>query len=697
MNFLSPLFLAGLGALAVPVLIHLINRERKVAIQFPSLMFLHKIPYKSVRRQKLRHILLLILRCLALAIIVSAFARPFLDRKRAVTPPGVGAREVVIAVDRSYSMGYGGRWKRAQDAARDVIRGLSANDRATVILFDTEPVAASEPTADKARLEVAISNAKIGSQATRYPPAIKLAGQILGASTLPRRELVLVSDFQLVGWAKREEVTLPQGSTLTPVDVGASNSPDAAVISVSTDRSTDTSRARLAVTARLTNVAAKERTTDAVLEIGGRPAETRRVTIPAKGALQIAFTPVAVPSGATRGLVRIGADSLVADDSFHFTIAEDDAISVLIVNPPSARSNQSFFLRSALAIVDRPKFKVDVKYSGSLAPADLVGRSLIIFNEAAPPSGTLGARVRELVRSGVGLLIVPGNEAVERWPAEWRDSLPARIGPMVDRSGNAGATIAAVDYSSPIFEIFSAPRSGDFSTVRVLRYRTLTARGDSGVIARYDDGAPAMVQRAFGAGRIVIWGTTLDNEWTDLPIQPVFLPFATQLGKHVGRYTDAKASFTAGEVLDLSRHAEIAGAVLGRGTRPAGDSGEVVLQAPSGERTRLSISGTNHLAPLKESGFYELRSPSTPVGGGRPIAVNVDPAEADLSHLEPQELVLAATSATGTKGDGGLADAGTAEERERKQTLWWYLLLAALLLLAVETVMSNRLSRVVSI
>ncbi len=45
MNFLVPAFLAGLGALSIPVLIHMINRERKTVVQFPSLMFLHKIPY----------------------------------------------------------------------------------------------------------------------------------------------------------------------------------------------------------------------------------------------------------------------------------------------------------------------------------------------------------------------------------------------------------------------------------------------------------------------------------------------------------------------------------------------------------------------------------------------------------------------------------------------------------------------------
>src|ERR1700694_2361278 len=124
MGFLVPAFFAGLAALAVPVLIHLINRERKVVIQFPSLMFLQKIPYKSVRRQKLRHLLLLALRCLALAILVAAFTRPFLARHASVGLALTGARERVVLLDRSYSMGYGDHWKRAQDAAKAAVREL---------------------------------------------------------------------------------------------------------------------------------------------------------------------------------------------------------------------------------------------------------------------------------------------------------------------------------------------------------------------------------------------------------------------------------------------------------------------------------------------------------------------------------------------------------------------------------------------
>jgi hypothetical protein len=699
MGFLVPAFLGALGALSIPVLIHMINRERKVVVEFPSLMFIHKIPYRSVRRQKIRHLLLLILRCLALAVIVAAFARPFFATKKEAIASGVGAREIVIAIDQSYSMAYGDRWKRAQDAARKVVSGISGNDRVTIILFAAQPSLRNEPTADKGRLEAEIARAKVTAEGTRFVSAIKLGGTVLDASPLPRKELILISDYQRAGWAKREEVLLPPGVVLKPVDIGEKTSSDAAVVSVTAKRDDDSARAHVRVSARITNIGAKERTTDAVLEIGGRVTESKRITIPAKGATQVAFAPVGVPTSATRGIVRIGADSLPPDDKFHFTVAPNEEISVLIVEPASARPNLSLFVRKALELSERPKFKVDVKGDDELKGTDFDNRSLVILNEATPPTGALGARLRDMVNAGTGVLVVAGLNDMERWPAEWRTYAPVTFGAVIDRSSETNATIGKVDYSNPVFEIFSAPRSGDFSSARVFKYKAIVPKSDSGVslIARFDDGAPAMVEGTKGAGKIVVWATTLDDEWTDLPQQgPVFVPFAHQVGRHIGRFTDPRQFFTVGDALDLSRHAELTEPLLGKGARPATDSGELVLQTPAGDKVQVSVKGTNRLARLGESGFYELRGPKTPVGGGRPIAVNVDASEADLTHLDPAELVAAATKATGNKGKAD-ESVGTPEEQERRQTVWWYLLLAALFVLAVETVMSNRLSRAVSI
>src|SRR6185369_3586916 len=104
--------------------------------------------------------------------------------------------------------------------------------------------------------------------------------------------------------------------------------------------------------------------------------------------------------------------------------------------------------------------------------------------------------------------------------------------------------------------------------------------------ARFDDGSPAMVERNVGSGKLVLWASSLDKYWTNLPLQPVFLPFVHQLGRHVGRYADPRASYNAGEVLDLSRHGELTAPFLS--ARGADSASELVLQAPSGGRERIT-------------------------------------------------------------------------------------------------------------
>src|ERR1044071_1650803 len=129
MSFIAPLFFVALAGLAIPILIHLIQREKKQIMRFPSLMFVQRVPYKSVQRRQIHNWLLLIVRMAALALIIFAFARPFL-RRNELTNPGVGgARELVVLLDQSYSMGYGDHWERARKAAYDAISGLGPSDR----------------------------------------------------------------------------------------------------------------------------------------------------------------------------------------------------------------------------------------------------------------------------------------------------------------------------------------------------------------------------------------------------------------------------------------------------------------------------------------------------------------------------------------------------------------------------------------
>src|SRR6185437_14893920 len=98
--------------------------------------------------------------------------------------------------------------------------------------------------------------------------------------------------------------------------------------------------------------------------------------------------------------------------------------------PSKPRTNQSLYLSRALAIGDRPAFHVDVKSEDALRTQDLSSRSLVILDEVPPPNGAVGARLREVIAAGTGLLVIPGDVAPARWSNEWRALMPARLGPV---------------------------------------------------------------------------------------------------------------------------------------------------------------------------------------------------------------------------------------------------------------------------
>ena len=98
--------------------------------------------------------------------------------------------------------------------------------------------------------------------------------------------------------------------------------------------------------------------------------------------------------------------------------------------------------------------------------------------------------------------------------------MPGPLGRPVDRAGR-GAGLGFVDYSHPVFELFSAPRSGDVTTARFFRYRPIEVDELTSVIARFDDGSPALLEHRVNSGRVFFWASTLDNFWNDLALNPV--------------------------------------------------------------------------------------------------------------------------------------------------------------------------------
>jgi len=241
-----------------------------------------------------------------------------------------------------------------------------------------------------------------------------------------------------------------------------------------------------------------------------------------------------------------------------------------------------------------------------------------------------------------------------------------------------------------------APRSGDFSTARFYSYRGLAAAKDATVLARFDTGEPALVERVAGRGRVMVFASTLDLSWNDLALKPVFLPFVHQLGRHLSGFREQPAWLHVGEVLDVTSAEIAAGAtVAGSGTA----QGSRTVLSPSGQRRDLTAPQAAPGAPppslaleLLEQGFYEIRVVGRDAGPGIVAASNVNLAESNLERMDPQELV-AAVSGGGSSGPAGAQDVLPDEAQELAQRFWWYLLFAGILLLIAETVLAQRLSR----
>jgi hypothetical protein len=660
-------------------------------------MFLQRIPHRSVRRQRIKHWFLFLIRCLAVALIVLAFSRPFLEGVTTAAAELDGGRELVVLVDRSFSMRYGDRWERAVNAARAALDALGPQDRASLVFFASDAQAASRPTGDVTPLRAAIDATQPGDGGTRYGPPLRLAQRILQESRLPRREVALITDFQKAGWTEDRDVVLPEGTILTPIDVSRNSEPsNVAVTSVSLRRIFQAGRERVQVAARLIN-RGQDRMAglEVSVELNGQHLQTASVDIDPDNAATVTFTPFLVPEGISRGLIRAGQDLLPVDNVFHFVLSPGEAVSVLVLEHSSAGNEQSLYVKRALDIGNRPAFAVDVKPLAQFRLDDTNGRSVIILNDAPFPGGSAGARLKAFVEGGGGLLVGLGRRSGTRaWSGEGANLLPVSAGAEV-RSPDRGATLSYLDYSHPIFEPFSAPRSGDFSAARFFRYRVVSAATAGGILARFDDGSVALAEKQVGEGSVLLWTSTLDRFWNDLALQPVFLPFMHQMARYLGGYVETRSWFTVGQVLDLTRLSEVVGGELVLAAIEGGT--DLVLEVPSGERIRL-VATEDGGPPISiaEQGVYGFREPGATGSPMALVAVNLDPAESDLTSVDPLEFagsVTAGTTAADTEGSLPQGAELTVEEQEQRQRLWWYLLGGAMLLLAVETAVSNRVSR----
>ncbi len=661
-SFLVPAFLAGLAALAIPLVLHLRHGERQRPTRFPSLMFLQRIAVQTAERRRITDWPLLLLRALVVILAVLAFARPVIRFATGSTTTG-SPRNVVIALDRSLSMGHRATWPRALDSVRAIVASLGANDRVALVLFDDDATIAQPLTDDRTAVLAALGTARPGTRATRYASALRASRQLLDAAGAATGEVRVVSDMQRTGSGGTAGMSLRSGISVHAVPVTPPPA-NLALANLTAERVPGTGRGSVVIGAQVVSRGVTApRAVQVTVQADGRDVGTRDVRVSTDGVTPVRFEPIALPPGDVRIVVRMTDDDLAGDNVLHAVVPAEVSHKILLVTPRDARADETWFLERALAIGDDPKFEV-VRRS-AVDPSVLRESGVVLFYDAAVP---VTAAFDDWVRNGGGVIVAAGprlassDAAAVVMPATWRG--------RVDRVDERGASLGDIALEHPIFEPFRTTASSTLGEPRFLRYPRVVPAPNSDVLARFDDGAPALIERRLGDGRVVLLVMPIDARGGDFPLQPAFLPFVRRVALHASGFVATPLSRTTGE-----------------GWRPSLAVQNLVVRTPGEALIRPDSQSAVGAVRLDEAGFYAAyRNAAT----GEPVSVvatNAPARESDLAPMPAAELLLgiaqdsagAATMATVTPADA-----------ERKQRLWRALLVAVVLLLMTETVMASR-------
>lgn len=671
MSFLNPLFLLGLAAVAVPIIVHLVRRTKAPRVEFPSLMFVRRVPQRTIRRRQLTNLLLLLLRTLAFLLIVLAFVRPYFSSSDAANAEN--RTSTAILLDTSFSMQAGDRFEQARNRASRLVDEARNGDRVALITFDQNFDIQSRFSTDNGKLKSLIAQLKPGAGATDFAQALRGAENLFKEAPTRRKRICLISDFQASGRLPAEAAyRLNSEIELVPIDVGAGDLFNLSIADVSALPAIYQPKYTDKVSARIVNHSDQERQNVRVeFQLNDRTVEKREIRIPAGNATTVEFTGFNLIDGTNRGMITVEGDEFPLDNRFFIKFRRDAQLKALVIETATRGRSESFYLRNAMTTGENLPFSVDVKTGGTISPSDINKYEVIFLNDAGSVSPALASQLSKFVEGGGGLIAALGphtdsDTATRLFQNVWK----LKVEQPVQLRGDYVA-LSEIKTDHPVFEVFR--QSGRLTSARVFGYHRVTPQEGAAVIARYEDGSPALIESAFGSGKALVFTSTLDAGWNDLPLTPIYLPLIRQMTRYLADFDD-KAWQTVGSTFTIPPGKD--------GTAPAVDT-------PDGTRLtekNLSASGELLLNP-KQTGFYRIRYSES----GDFAAVNPVAREADFTRLDVGEFVKTLTGAKPDTATAADADAKLSpEEEEGKQRVWWLLLIAALALFIAEAVIARR-------
>lgn len=706
MSFLHPAMLWTLLAVAAPILIHLLNKRRFRVVLWGATMFLKNSLSHVQRRLEWRHLLLLLLRTSAIALMALAMARPMFLRESSAALARART-DMLLLLDASLSMQWSdGRetnFERAKRAAAELIGTLQAGDSVSVWRVTDRATLLQETTFDLHRARKAIEAAQPSFGGTNHLSALDAVAQSLRSLRNPNREMYLLTDARAVGWRLERETeweilkeTLAQMRPRPSVrifSVAPPQLPNTAVVGLWTFPQMVGVGQAIRADARIANGSATPQTVVATFTVNGTPKSATTLTLPAGQTVTTSFYHAFETHGAQSLGVRISEDALRGDNQRTHALDVLRAFPVLLVNgAPSPKPFQGAtdFLVAA--------------FTGSLVQAAVVDARALPAQNLSPFTSVALAdvqrlteedvkRLEDFVRAGGGALFALGGNIEPSFynTTLQRDGQSLGVGRIADSSVQpfqnltSFLTIAPPPYSHPALENFNDPSRGDLTRARIQRYHRIEPdEGNTAVrvVARLSNGDPWLVEKRFGHGRVLWLTTPLTTEWSDLTARPWFVPLAHELMFYLGAHHVARHNFITGEPITAEFPAAEFPSVAG------------TLQTPSGDAQPLDFARTGktwlfRYTNTEAPGLYQAEVRGETASRVITFAVNSPSEESDLTPLtENQRLRL--SEMIGASFADARADARTLR---RGSELWPALVKLVFALLLVETFLAGRWSR----
>ena len=712
LGVLAPLFaIAGAVGASIPLILHLLNRERARRLVFGTIRFIQMSHQTNVRRHKLKRLLLLLMRILMLALLGFAFARPFFAEAPIIAQKTGGKRNAIVILDISYSMQYEKVFENAKREGINILDGLDATDAACLILSSDSARVVAPLGSEFSHIRAALNNAEATYKPTDYLDALQTADEILASIPIGEKQVYVIADMQKRGWENFIETDkLNPDVQIQFIDVHPEQPHNFAITDLNVPPVILKEQQASYLVARVRNFSDEAVENLPVrLFVDGNMIHTVPLDIEPDDLADAVFRVDFQDEAMHTGWVELPKDALQIDNKRYFTLQSLRSIKVHAVSDKHQTQSPhpttgTFFMKMAFT-AGREAVPIDFTESTSVPSTVILNRTdVLVLANVAQLSPDAAGRVATYVASGGGLIVTVGDNID---PNVYEQRLGGEIGLMpcnfVRPVGDAFdrqqfRVLATVKYEHPIFAPFKEPNHGDFGKARFYRiFQAVPTGTHATVIASYDDGSPALFEKPYGQlGRVLCFTSTIDRAWNDLPIRAVYLPFLHESIKYLAlKDAETLPDYRVGDFVELE--------VFDAEDKGTTESREVAIFNPNNVETRLgrnknvipiventpqqSVSYTDTAIP----GIYSVHRSGAEVTDY--FVVNVDTTESDLAARDVEEI---ASMLKGTAAE--LAeDKPTAElvaqyneDVESNQNVWIYLMFAVFALAITEMFLANR-------